>query len=126
MDSWKDEFEEKVGIAADLEEMSLVLWQIVDDKTHDLLLAKGFEQFDTPYEDVTRYILAQVGRGEEREVLRRPANRDRDGDVQMFNLAKQDPGNPSDESEEKESDEHDEEDWSWYYNVLDAFKVSKG
>ena len=126
LEVWRDEYVDKVGKSPDPEEMSLVLWQTMDDKTHDSCINKGFEQFDTTYEEVTRFVLTQVRKGEEREVLRRPANRDKDGDVQMFNLAKQDAENPSDDSEGKGSGEYDEEDWEWYHNILDAFKGKGG
>ena len=89
LDIWKDEYEEKIWQTADMDEINLVLWQVVDDKTHDLLISKGLEQYDSGYEEVTKFILAQIRCGEEREVLRRPANRDKDVDVQIVNLAHQ-------------------------------------
>ena len=63
LDSWEDEFEEKTGESPDMEEINLVLWQVVDDKTHDLVINKGFEQVETEYAEVTQIILAQIRRG---------------------------------------------------------------
>ena len=108
LDTWKDEFADGIGKEADMKQVNLVLWQIIDDDTHDRLISKGLEQYEASYEEVAKFILQQIRRGEEREVLRRPAKRDKDkdGDVQMFNLARQERDNPTQEAE-NESEEED-------------------
>ena len=98
---------------------------IVKDKTHDLLINKGYEQYETGHAVVTKFNLAQLQRGEEREVLRRPANKDKDGDVPMYSLAHQDLDALTPEKESEEEDAEDEGEWdpeTYYKYVLDAIK----
>ena len=60
LDMRKDEWEEKLGYEIDEDELTLVIWQVMDDKTHDLCIANSMEQYTTPYEHITKFILAKI------------------------------------------------------------------
>ena len=103
----------KAWYEIDEDELTLVIWQVMDDTTHDLCIAKDMEQYTTPYEKISKFILGQIRQSEERGVLReRHPAKSKDGDVPMYAMNRQYPEQPT-TSEEESPDGNDE--WDDHY-----------
>ena len=57
LDRFKDDYEDKIGEQIDESELTRILWQVMDDKSHEVLIAAGHEQYESAYEVVTVFVL---------------------------------------------------------------------